>query len=325
METGTRRLLALAAAVAGGIIFNRYRRELGEIRRRVREGRRVADTAAGTIEYAVEGSGPPVLVIHGAGGGYDQGLLLGQNFAGFRVIAPSRFGYLGTPTPLDISPAAQADAHAALLDTLGVDKVVVAGVSAGAPSTVQLALRHPERVRGLVLIVPRGYAPGQAVDAAPRHEPSVLRVIMSGADFAYWAAARIARSRVLRFLGVPPEVEARAAPAERERVNAIIRSVLPLSMRINGIRNDSAITLGPLPVERIQAPTLIISARDDLFSTLPAAKYLAERIPGAKLVVLDSGGHLMVGRQVEVTGAVASFLEGLRLLEANMQPLRKSA
>jgi len=70
-------------------------------------------TARGPIEYAVQGHGIPVLAVHGAGGGYDQGLLVAGNAfgEGYQVIAPSRFGYLRTPVPPDVSPAAQADAH----------------------------------------------------------------------------------------------------------------------------------------------------------------------------------------------------------------------
>jgi len=54
----------------------------------------------------------------------------------------------------DASPAAQADAHACLLDALNIIKVAVVGVSAGAPSSMQFALRYPERISSLVLIVP---------------------------------------------------------------------------------------------------------------------------------------------------------------------------
>jgi hypothetical protein len=86
------------------------------------------------------------------------------------------------------------------------------------------------------------------VSIDPVFRSRLLRVVLSGADFAYWAALRIARNRVVQFLGVPPELEARAAPAERERVNALMKSVLPLSMRIEGTRNDAAIALGPLPL-----------------------------------------------------------------------------
>ncbi|MFX8418052.1 hypothetical protein ABTL59_19245, partial [Acinetobacter baumannii] len=84
-------------------------------------GVKTAITSVGPVEYAEKGphDGAALLSIHGAGGGWDQGL---ANIAGlvsnaYRVIAPSRFGYLGTPVPTDTSPARQADAHAALLGT----------------------------------------------------------------------------------------------------------------------------------------------------------------------------------------------------------------
>ena len=72
---------------------------------------------------------PLILVIHGAGGGFDQGLEFARPLvdAGFQVIAPSRFGYLRTPLPQDASPMAQADAHASLLDALQLEKVAVVG------------------------------------------------------------------------------------------------------------------------------------------------------------------------------------------------------
>jgi 2-hydroxy-6-oxonona-2,4-dienedioate hydrolase len=309
MSIPFRLLAGVAVAAIGGAALGAYRGEIAEVHRRVKAGGRMARTKVGPIEYAIEGSGPPALVIHGAGGGYDQGLLLGRNFSGFQIIAPSRFGYLGTPTPAVISAAAQADAHAALLDSLGIDRAIVSGTSAGAPSAVEFALRHPERVRALILIVPRGYWPEQPAETRPPNE-QVMRLVMSGADIAWWLAMRLARGKIVEFLGVPPGVEARASPAERERVNEIMKSIQPLSRRIEGIRNEAAITLGPLPLERIAAPTLVISARDDLYNTLPAAEHLAEHIPDAKLVVLDSGGHLMVGHGGEVEGAIAHFLEG---------------
>ena len=135
---------------------------------------------------------------------------------------------------------------------------------------------------------------------------------------------RLARRKVVQFLGVPPEVEARASLAERQRVNDIMKSILPLSMRIEGIRNEAAVALGPLPLERITAPTLVVSAKDDLYNTLPAAEHMAEHIPGAKLVVLDRGGHLMVGRGREVDGTIADFLESIGTRESKISALRQS-
>jgi 2-hydroxy-6-oxonona-2,4-dienedioate hydrolase len=304
------RIAVFAAAAAGGMVFSVYQREMTQIRSRLAQGSRFANTKSGLIEYAVRGSGSAALIIHGAGGGYDQGLFLANSFPeGIQAIVPSRFGYLRTPLPQDASTAAQADAHAALLDSLGIDRAIVAGASAGVPSAIEMALRHPPRVRALILLVPRGYAPDRVVEVpANRSNAQVLKLILSGADFAYWLALRIARRKLVQFMGVPPELEAQAPAVERERVNAILRGVLPLSYRIAGINNDSETVMTPLPLERIGQPTLIITTKDDLFGTLSAAQYMAEKMKSAKLMVLESGGHFFVGSHLQVHRAISEFL-----------------
>jgi 2-hydroxy-6-oxonona-2,4-dienedioate hydrolase len=305
-------LAAMATIVGGAVIFATYRRDLSEATRRVSLGRRIAATKLGPIEYGVVGSGAPALVIHGAGGGYDQGLLLAENFPRFRVIAPSRFGYLGTALPEDASPAAQADAHAALLDSLRVTDAVVIGVSAGAPSAIELTLRHPGKVKALILIVPRAYLPGRKVELPVSVSNGlVLRAILSGADFAYWAVLRMAYQYVVRFMGVPPEVEANASASEQSRVATLLESVLPLSLRIAGIKSDGETVLQPVPLEQIQAPTLIVTTKDDLFGTRDAAVFMEGQIPDARLVVFENGGHLLVGRQAELTEMIADFVAKL--------------
>jgi pimeloyl-ACP methyl ester carboxylesterase len=272
----------------------------------------------GPIEFRSRGDGVPLLAIHGAGGGYDQGLAIADSLVGhgFRVVAPSRFGYLRTPVPGDASPAAQADAHAALLDSLQIDEAVVMGASAGAPSAVEMALRHPERVAALILMVPATYAPGNMPSVDDTFgSRMVLRVVLAGADFVWWSAARIARPMLVRFLGVPPELAAAASAAERQRVDQWIDSVLPVSERLPGLRIDSAGAYERLPFESVSVPTLIVTARDDLFKTLPAAEFMAKHIPGAKLIVFDTGGHLLLGCQTEVQAAVRDFLS-----EAGLAP-----
>jgi pimeloyl-ACP methyl ester carboxylesterase len=182
----------LGSAAAGAAFYGLYRRDIARISSAVEAGGSRVETDSGPVEYAREGSGPVVLVVHGAGGGYDQGLMLGREMFGpdFDVIAPSRFGYLGTPVPADPSPAAQADAHAALLDTLKISgRVTVVGVSAGAPSAIEFALRHPSRVSALILAVPRAFAPGVPEVHAPAESGPVLKLVMAGADFAFWAAS----------------------------------------------------------------------------------------------------------------------------------------
>ncbi len=272
-------------------------------------GGRIARTRVGPIEYGCEGSGTPALIIHGASGGYDQGLLLARAFApsGVLGIAPSRFGYLGTPLPEDASPRAQAEAHAALLDALAIDSALVVGASAGAPSALEFAIRYPRRVRALILPVPRGYVPNAPALPLSFSERLFLTLLLS-TDFAYWSALRLAGDRLVRCLGVPPSLLTRATGSERARVHAMMRSVLPVAARHRGLKNDARTRLAPLPLERIKAPTLIITARDDLIDTLPAARLMAGGIPGARLIVLESGGHLLVGWQAEVAALVETFV-----------------
>jgi 2-hydroxy-6-oxonona-2,4-dienedioate hydrolase len=121
---------------------------------------------------------------------------------------------------------------------------------------------------------------------------------------------------MVRFVGVPTELEASAPQVERDRVSAVLRSILPVSMRVNGIRVDSATQLTEWPLEKMEVPTLIVSAEDDLFRSLPGARFTAERMKGAELKVLESGGHLMVGRWKEVRQTIAIFLTGIRGTDA---------
>ncbi|MGX7876751.1 alpha/beta fold hydrolase [Mesorhizobium sp. ORM6] len=310
-------VMLIAMVTATGVTFLLYRNELGRLRDAVSRGSLVANLDIGPIEYADSGTGIPLLSIHGAGGGFDQGLAFAADLVGgdFRVIAPSRFGYLRTPIPKDTSPAAQGDAHAALLARLNVPKAVVVGVSAGARSAVELTLRHPDKVAALILIVPALYSPTSpvAVDVS-RGNKFAFWAVNAGGDFAWWIAENIAPSVLIRFLGVRPALVAGAPQAERGRVMSFARSVEPLSLRFPGIQIDSAPELHELPLEEITAPTMIISARDDLFNTLPSAEFAAAKIPSAKLVVYDTGGHLLVGREQEVRMAVRTFLAGAGLI-----------
>lgn len=309
----------LAALVVAGLfvlIYPRYRCDIRRARERVSAGSRIAETPCGPIEYAVAGDGPPVLAVHGAGGGYDQGmdisaLLFG---GGFRVIAMSRFGYLRTPLPADASAAAQADAHACLLDALNIRRAVVFGASAGGPSAMQFALRHPERTAALVLVVPAAYVPRPGGERSMR-TPRGLEFLFDTAlksDFLFWALMRFARQTAIRtILGTPPAVVQSASAEERASVAQVLDHILPVSPRRLGLLNDAAITsaLPRYELGRISAPTLILSVADDLYGTFDGARYSAEHIPHARFVGYPSGGHMGVGREKEAASEIAAFLK----------------
>jgi len=141
MRSGLIGLLAVAglliAGALGAALLIAFHRDLEIHRQRVATGSRIVTTRCGPVELAETGIGPPLLLVHGTGGGYDQGLNAGTDLAvpGLRVIAPSRFGYLRTPYPQDASAEAQADQFACLLDSLGISSIAVLGISRWSCST----------------------------------------------------------------------------------------------------------------------------------------------------------------------------------------------
>jgi pimeloyl-ACP methyl ester carboxylesterase len=308
-------LLAIAAAAGFGLAAGqrRFRRDLAAARARIAGRSRTVSTPHGPVEYAEAGAGAPILVIHGSGGGFDQGLAFAAPLAGAgrRVIAPSRFGYLGSPLPPDPSPQAQADAFASLLDRLGIEKVAVCGGSAGALSALEFALRHPVRTAALVLVVPAVFRPREVPRAwSPVTERLVTAAL--GSDLLFWAAIRLAPRLVIRHvLATDPALVDRAAPEERARVQAMLEGILPVGPRARGILEDTRRVGNPAPVaaERMTVPTLILSCADDLYGTAAAARDLAARIPGAELVIHPAGGHLLVGCAGESRAAIARFLD----------------
>ncbi len=311
------RLVSIVCAVIAGVaalVYFTYHREIVVARARVASGSELVNTPCGPIEYAVAGNGPPVLMIHGAGGGFDQGLAFARPLIenGYKVIAPSRFGYLRTPMPADGSPMAQADAHACLLNALHLERVVVFGGSAGAPSAMQLCLRHPERCSAMGLFVPLAYQE-RSVGMPP---PSKLMLFVINttlqSDFAFWAATRLAHNSMVNSILATPTADVKNAPPdEQTRVEQVLQSIEPISRRQQGLRNDGAIaqSLPRYDLERFSVPTLVVSVEDDLFNTYPSARYTANHIRGARFIGYHTGGHLWVGHQKELWTDIQAFLK----------------
>ena len=308
-------LLALALLSAALLVERQFDNDMQRARTHAAQGSVVESTPCGPIEYQDSGTGVPLLTVHGSGGGHDQGMAFAGGLVshGIRVIAMSRFGYLRTPMPLDASAAAQADAHVCLLNVLGIPKAAIMGGSAGAPSALQMAIRHPNRVSALALLVPLAYKPPTQADSAPTMPPwiesAVMRVI--GSDFLFWSALHLARNQVIKLvLATPPELLQTAGPQERARIEAMLSNILPVSLRADGLRSDTAASkhLSPLPLESIRVPTLVISARDDRYGTYASAQYTAGQIQGAKFIGFEQGGHTWVGHNNEVMAAIVQLL-----------------
>lgn len=309
-------VVLVSVVTALGALTYSYQRDIQRARELARAGSQLVETPCGRIEYASIGEGRPVLVVHGAGGGFDQGIHFARPLInhGFRVIAPSRFGYLRTSLPADASAEAQADAHACLLDALGVRRAAVIGASAGSPSAMQFALRHPQRITALVLVVPLAYAPKSA-STPPSEIAGATEFIFDTAlrsDLPFWAAIKIAPRILIRaILATPPEVVEQATREEHARAMEMLYRILPVSPRRQGLVNDSRIgaTLPRYELERIGTPTFVFSARDDLYQTYESGRYTAEHIPGARFIGFENGGHVSVGHYNEMLSQIAASLK----------------
>jgi pimeloyl-ACP methyl ester carboxylesterase len=310
-------IVSLVAIGAGAQLYLGYRRSINRALDRVASGSRLLRTSVGPIEYAERGSGPAVLVVHGSGGGFDQGMEFAEPLAqrGFRAVAPSRFGYLRTVLPADGSPEAQADAHAALLDALGISTAAVIGVSAGAPSAMQFALRFPHRCGALVLLVPMAFKPAEVPSSVPllSHRAERLLMTLVGSDAVFWLASKLLPNLVIKtVLATPPALVRNTPSGERARVYRMMEFIMPISRRRSGLLNDARIaaSLPRYDLATIKAPTLVVSARDDLYGTFAAAAYTASQIPGARFVGSESGGHLWVGHHAQLIATMTAFLAG---------------
>lgn len=278
---------------ASGLAYLSWRRRFW---RRLRARSRVAATARGPVEYAETGRGLPVLVVHGASGGFDQALLAAQAAAldGLRFIAPSRPGYLRTPLSVGESPAAQADAFAALLDALDIERTLVMAISAGGPVALHFAIRHPERCAGLVLL-----------GAVTRRDSFVHRLqrypyrLVLCEPLMNAVPALVARwpRRMPAILGVHDPI-LRTELIDDPQKFALFLDFLQCGRLMNqrkaGIHNDVAQigALGELPLERIATPTLIVHGAADSLVSVAHARQAAARIAGARLLEIAEGEHL---------------------------------
>lgn len=306
-------MMAFAGFVvlALGLAYLAYRRDMDLIESRLSQGSQLRKTGDHVVEFSTWGQGSPVLVVHGAAGGYDQGRLIAEAFGGegFQWIAPSRFGYLRTPLPQDASTSAQADAFADLLDELGIAQVAIVAMSGGVPPSLQFAIRHPGRTTALVLLSSAPYTPLTAEQQQLPIPIWIYNLIFSS-DFPYWALSKIARPALEKIFDVKPIVKSSLTGAESEFVSHIVDLFEPVTKRKVGMQNEGA-AIRPetlYRLDQITTPVLVVHSRDDGINPFAFGEYTARHIAGAELITLDRGGHLLLGHHKAVQAAVARFL-----------------
>ncbi len=248
-------------------------------------------TTRGAVEVAKIGTGPIVLLVHGSPGGYDQLLPLARYFAerGFRGVTVSRPGYLRTALSLGSTPTEQADLLADVIVALGPRPAIVLGVSGAGPSVLHLALRHPDRLRALVLVEAVSM---RLLEGGP--DPRSVRRFGLGWDLGALAGATFPRWGLCMMVEDPAE-RARLArdPAVLTSVRYLFQS-LGFSAHRTGYRNDmlqSAWDDLDLPLGDVRTPALVLHGADDRNVPVDHAHRVANGIPGAELQILAEAAH----------------------------------
>ncbi|MCW2758960.1 MAG: Pimeloyl-ACP methyl ester carboxylesterase [Nocardioidaceae bacterium] len=231
-------------------------------------------TASGPVEirYDEQGSGHPVLVLHGGAGPQSvagfAALLAGSRPA--RVLTPTHPGFGGTPRPESLdSIRALAEAYAALLDALDLTDVTVVGNSIGGWVAAELALLGSPRVRSVLLVD----AVGLDIPAHPVVDFFSLTMDQV-AELSYFAPDRF-------------RIDVAAMPPAQQAAMAGNRASL---LAYGGTSMADPTLLGRLP--GVDVPVLVVWGAADRIVTPEHGTAYAAAIPGARLTVIDGAGHL---------------------------------
>ena len=248
----------------------------------------------GKMTYIDEGKGEVILSIHGIFGGFDQAYETCKVFQEkYRILAPSRFGYLYSDIKGKGTPKEQAEAYLELINRKGIDKVFLLATSAGGTVAFRFALDYPERTKGLILFsssLPYSEKPEKYPEYAG--PPQFLCY-----DYAMFLISPLFQS----IMGMD---------------KSTIYGMLPIRERKKGVAIDAAITnidmarnYDEYRIEDLKVPILILHSKDDKLASFESVKSVLHRFPRYQLVSFDKGGHLMVGHEKEVKEAVISFIE----------------
>jgi len=245
------------------------------------------------------GTGPPVLLIHGLG------LSGGAWWRTVAALAPRMrvitFDHRGIGRSEALLPAftteAMADDAVAILDELGIERAHVYGLSLGGMVAQQLALRHPRRVRTLVLGATQ---PGGR--RAARADDEVMTFFRRRATMepeeAAWASVPFNYGPRAR----EEQVDRIADDIERRLSNPFNEHAYRAQLFAAALHN----CYGRL--DRIRARTLIVHGELDRVIPVANAHLMVERIPEAQLTLLPFAGHMYPTEEPEVDEAIGAFI-----------------
>jgi len=245
----------------------------------------------------VLGSGPGILLAHGAGGGVEAnfGPILDELATTHTVVGADYPGSGKTPrSPVPLTLDDLADALVGTAVDAGVDRFAVLGYSLGTAVAVRIATRHPDRVTGLVLTA--GFA---RPDHRLRLALQVWRALLDAGD-------RELTARFLTFAATGATALDALEPAALEAAVAGLADFLPAGSPEQVDLGATVDTRAAL--SRIAVPTLVVATTEDGLTGVGLSRELAAGIPGAELVEIASGHGIGAEAPDEWLAAIRSLL-----------------
>ncbi|MBC34415.1 MAG: hypothetical protein CL663_00010 [Bacteroidetes bacterium] len=275
---------------------------------RLETGSQIVNTSMGDIEYLSLGEGPVMLFSHMGGSGYDNAFLFEDlTDKGFRIICPSRPGYLRTPLVDGADFVYQADLFAALLEKLKIkEKVFVMAYSSGGPAAIEFAIRYPHQTRGLILH--SAITNKFPSDKDMQDNARLLSVMISDIwqDLLCWGYSISSNVFPQRMVG---ELLERGSTFDRQSCKIISgelvedkktemllqkfeASTVPLSRRTDGLENDLkwAADFNP-QLSKLNVPVFISHSKIDKIVHYSHYDYFIKRNTNSEMWLYDGYGH----------------------------------
>lgn len=252
-----------------------------------------ASLSYGDMTYIDEGEGEVILSVHGIFGGYDQAYetVKGRKDKN-RLIAPSRFGYLGSDVKGDGSPKEQAKAYNELLEYLEIEQVFVLATSAGGTPAIRFCLDFPEKVKGLIL-----YCSAMPVPEKPENylkyqapPPPLLT------DYGMYLISPL----MPVMMGMPIKTVQDIQPVFKRRKGVILDGKLT--------NPDMERNFDEYIIENLTMPVLILHSEDDNVASYKKVLAAKDRFPNLKLVSFPTGGHMMSGNGEAIERELNDFI-----------------
>jgi pimeloyl-ACP methyl ester carboxylesterase len=269
-----------------------------------------------TVHYRDQGrpDGPPLVLVHGFSANVDTWepwvARLGDTYRVVSLDLPAH-GLTVTPPDYKMSTDGQVEVIDGLTRSLGLGPFVLAGNSMGGGASWNFALKHPDRLRGLILVDAVGPSPETSPGAPPREgPPAVFKLMGTPAGRAVMKSVNL-RPIIQTGLKQAYGDESLVTPALVDRYAELSRAPGRREMILSG-RGGPPGQISPKIFAAIRTPTLVLHGDADTVIPVGVGKLLAESIPGARLITYPGVGHVPMEQIPDRSAAdVRAFLEAL--------------